>query len=318
MLDDDDEPTGQMTDEDRVREVLLAAVDGQLVPPVHTNLADIVSRGKRRARLQVVGASAAAVLLIAAVALGATALGRLGGKNDVSAAGGGSAALPVSSQTISTTPNPPGSGLPRSDDPLAECVYPGIADEAKWMPLGTKASNIFLTTVSQITQADSIVRINPAIADALPDDAAHSVASLELFAHDERDLVTISATAYAGGQTSAAERDAQQSAMPATCAGSNFQRMVGKEPLVNEYLPITSSSGALAFLRAQAYTPSGIRYDVTEVIGADSVIDYGTPPLSPTATTTTPDPQSQKMGLYTPPLNTAQLADIALQVASVP
>ena len=315
MIEDDDELADLLADEDRVREALLAAVDEQLVPPVRTDFSDILQRGRRRARLQVLAASAAAVVLIAAVALGATALGRLGDSDRVSAATG---PLPVSSQTITTTTQPTTPGVPTSAFTDAACVYPGLIDGQKWVPLNDKQSEIFLSSVGEFT-AEPLTPIVPAVADALPPVADVATRSVEVYAHGQLNLLTISATGYSGPAAIAAEADSSQADMPQDCIGVLYPNLLGdKAPMVNAYTPIEPGAGP-RYQRVQVYTTTGVRYDVTEVVDPTGIADYNsTPQLSQGAAASASADAALKKGLLPPALTPAELAQVALHVSATP
>lgn len=308
--EDDDKLTELLADEGRVRDALLAAVDGQLVPPVRTDLVDIVQRGKRRARLQVVGASVAAVVLIAAVALGATVLGRLGGTQRVDTAGQGSSPLPVTSQTITTTSNPP---VPSGYYADARCVYPGL-DGVKWLPLNTNVAAQFVADVGTLGRGP-VQQVTPEIGQAVLPQAQGSTVSAKLTANGQTTLITLSTSIYSGSQTMAAEQDSRQTDMPGTCIGTIVRSQLGKA-MVNEYLPLSPKSPTTGpmYLRAQLYSSDGIRYDVTEVVNADSLIQYsGAPESVPSANANTPE-----MGGWTvAPVSVDELAQFAFQVATM-
>ena len=314
MFDEDDEELASLlADEDRVRDVLLAAVDGQLAPPARTDLAQIVQRGKRRARVQVLAASAAAVVLIAAVALGATALAKWNGSNDVSSAGPGTA-LPVS-QTITTTPNPPSTTA--KDASQATCVYPGLATGAqKWVSLNAKQAETFESAIAEFA-GGPMTPVQPAVSQQLMAQGGQgSARSVEIYAHGQLDLVTVSATAYSGTATINAAIDAKQESMPAACTGTFTQRPLGKSPLVNQYTVATTRGlpGRYDYLRVQVYDASGIRYDVTEVVNAAGLPDYLSSKLVPSST----DQATAPVTVNVPPaIGATELAEIALQVASL-
>lgn len=312
MHENDDELAGLLADEDRVREALLAAVDQQLVPPVRTDLADIVHRGKRRARLQVVGASVAAVVLIAAVTIGATMIGRLGGPQRVSAADGPSTSLPVTSQTLSTTPNPTTSAVPRSDAAEGPCIYPGLAGSSKWAQLNAKQTGVFLNAIHGLGYADAkpLTQAVPGALD-VDQDAAMSVA---IVSHGQVDLVSVSATYYDGPAALAAHADSAQANMPAICTGLFVGRPLGKAPLINEYESKEPSAGSSTmFLHVQSYSDKGIRYDVTEALDATGLAAQATPVTG----TTTPasSGSTYRIGLP-PPLSMAQLVSLAVEMAT--
>jgi hypothetical protein len=308
--EEDDELRKLLADESRVRDALLAAVDGQLVPPVRTDLVDIVQRGKRRARLQVVGASVAAVVLIAAVALGATVLGRLGGTR-VDTAGGGSTSLPVTSQTITTTSNPP---IPSSYYADAACVYPALAPKGtpKWVPLSPEQMAQFQADVSDF-RLGPVQTVDPAIANALSPSAQEGTTSLKLTVNGRTILLTVSASAYSGNGVAAAGRDGQQIDVPGVCASAVSQAMLGKA-VVDEFTPIAikSMTDGPMYLRAQLYSSVGIRYDVTEVVDADSLLQYGG--------TATNGPSANMPGTGSwayVPLQPTELAQFAFQLATM-
>ena len=314
MLDDkDDELASLLADEDRVREVLLAAIDGQLVPPERTDVTQIVRRGKRRARLQVLAASAAAVVLIAAVALGASVLARWNGSNQVGTANGSATSLPVTSQSITTSPNPPSAPVYADDASQPTCLYPGLADGArKWIPLNVKQLNLFLSALSAFT-GDPSMPVNPAAVTAIAKQGGTgSVESAAIYAHGQLNLVTISATAYTGAAETAAGLDSRQLNMPRACTGSYVPRPLGKMPLVNEYLVTPASDAAQTrYVRVQIYESSGIRYDVTEVVDPAGLSDPVVTKLMPAGRAAPP-----VTGVLPPALSATQLAGIALQVAS--
>jgi hypothetical protein len=314
MRQNDDEPAGLPTDEDRVREALLAAVDEQLVPPMRTDLAEIVQRGKRRARLQVVSASVGAVLLIAAVALGATMLGRLGGPQRVSAANGPSTSLPVTAQTITTTPNPASSEVPQSNFAEGPCVYPGLALPSKWARLDDKQNQVFLATIHSFGYFGTN-EFTPAVADALPDIDQDAATSAAIVAHGQVDLVTVSATFFSGPASMVAQVDSAQANMPANCTGILVERPFGKAPLINEYESKGPAPGTqTTFLRAQAYSDAGVRYDVTEAINANDLTAYAKQQLG------TPTPASGSAANHAslpPPVSITQLANLAIEMAGL-
>ncbi|HJP76793.1 MAG TPA: hypothetical protein VJ914_21165 [Pseudonocardiaceae bacterium] len=301
-------------DEDRVREALLAAVDEQLVPPVRTDLAEIVQRGKRRARLQVISASAAAVLLIAAVALGATMLGKLGGPQRVSAANGSSSSLPVTAQTITTTPNPAPSGVPRSAYAEGPCVYPGLALPSKWAHLNDKQNQAFLAGIRAYGYS-SVSQFTPAVADALPDVDQDAAMSAAVVSHGQLDLVTVSATYYSGPASIAAQVDSAQANMPATCFGILVDRPYGKFPLINEYESKGPAPGThTTFLRVQTYSDSGVRYDVTEAINATDLTAYANQEV---ASTTSASGSTPLRPTGQPPVSMTQLVNLAIEMATL-
>ncbi|HEY2695539.1 MAG TPA: hypothetical protein VGJ45_08730 [Pseudonocardiaceae bacterium] len=308
--DRDDELAELLADEDRVRDVLLAAVDGQLVPPARTDLAEIVQRGKRRARMQVLAASVAAVVLIAAVALGASVLAHWNGSNQVSTANGPSSALPVTSQTITTTPNQPPVFADDASQPT--CLYPGLANGQKWIPLDDKQGALFLSALSGYAIGPAALVEPGAMKVVAATGGAEAVRSVEIYAHGQLNLVTISATGYSGSASVAAALDGRQENLPQACTGTFIPRGVGKMPLINEYVltPPRSVTGQPQYLRAQTYESSGVRYDVTEVVNPSGVPDYLTQKLMPTgkvAPTTIDLP---------PALTAGELAQIAVQIGS--
>jgi hypothetical protein len=311
MLDDNEnELANLLADEDRVRDVLLAAVDGQLAPPAQTNLADIVQRGKRRARLQVLAASAAAVVLIAAVALGATALAKWGASDQVSTAGPGTA-LPVT-QTLTTTANP--TTAPK-DYLQAPCIYPGLASGDKSVPLSVEQNNMFMTSLSHFARG-SMAPVDPPAVKALTSKGSiESAKSVEIFLNGQPDLVTISATAYAGSATAAAALDRTQRNMPTVCTGTLTERPLGGAPLLNQFTVATPDGkpGTYDYLRVQLYDSFGVRYDVTEVVNATGLVNGLEQKLSPTSELGgAPAVPSSVL----PSLNATELAEIAAQVAS--
>lgn len=309
--DRDDELADLLADEDRVRDVLLAAVDGQLVPPAHTDLAEIVQRGKRRARMQVLAASVAAVVLIAAVALGASVLAHWNGSNQVSTANGPSSALPVTSQTITTTPNQPAAPVFADDASQPTCLYPGLANAQKWIPLDDKQGALFLSALSGYAIGPAALVEPDATKVVAAKGGTESVRSAEIYAHGQLNLVTISATGYSGAASVAAARDGRQENLPQACTGTFIPRAIGKLPLINEYVltPSRSTTGEPQYLRAQIYESNGVRYDVTEVVNPSGVPDYLTQKLMPTGKV----PSTVDL----PPALTAnELAQIAVQIGS--
>ncbi|HEY4455447.1 MAG TPA: hypothetical protein VGN81_14145 [Pseudonocardiaceae bacterium] len=311
--DRDDELAELLADEDRVRDVLLAAVDGQLVPPARTDLAQIVQRGKRRARMQVLAASAAAVVLIAAVALGASVLAHWNGSNQVSTANGSSTALPVTSQTITTTPNQPAMPVFADDASQPICLYPGLAADAqKWVPLNDKQGSLFVSILSSYA-IGPVAGVSPdAIKVLAARGGAVAAQSVEIYAHGQLNLVTITATAYSGAAAVNAATDSRQENMPKACTGTFIPRTIGKPPLINEYVVPAphSATGASDYLRAQLYESGGIRYDVTEVVNPSNVPDYIAQKLAPTG-------KALPTPVDLPPALTAnELAEIAVQVGS--
>lgn len=311
--DRDDELAELLADEDRVRDVLLAAVDGQLVPPARTDLAEIVQRGKRRARMQVLAASAAAVVLIAAVALGASVLAHWNGSNQVSSANGSSTALPVTSQTITTTPNQPAMPVFADDASQPTCLYPGLAADAqKWVPLDDKQSSLFVSVLSSYALGPA-AQVSPDASKVLAaQGGAVAAQSVEIYAHGQLNLVTISASAYSGAATVDAARDSRQENIPKACTGTFIPRTVGKMPLANEFVVTDprSTTGEPGYVRVQLYDSNGIRYDVTEVVNPSNVPDYITQKLMPSG-------KSLPATLGLPPALTAsELVNIAVEVGS--
>ncbi|HEY4019094.1 MAG TPA: hypothetical protein VGM75_10430, partial [Pseudonocardiaceae bacterium] len=278
---------------------------------------DIVQRGKRRARLQVVGASVAAVVLIAAVALGATVLGRLGASDRVSTAGP-STSLPVTSQTVTTTnPNLP---PPSSYYADAACIYPALNSPSKWLPLNAKQVAQFISGIGSL-ELSSMRSVTPVLAQRLPPNAVGGAESVELSANGRSTLVTLSTSFYFGSQAVAAQLDSRQTDMPGDCVASVQLSQMGRA-LINEYSPpalkLKGIGDAPMFLRAQVYSSSGIRYDLTEVTNADDLI--GGPSVPESATS----PPTANLGAgasgaswaSSPMLPASQLATIAFQVAS--
>ena len=314
MIEDDDELAELLADEDRVRDALLAAVDGQLVPPVRTDFAQVLERGRRRARLQVVSASVAAVVLIAAVALGATALGRLGGPDRVSAANGSSGSLPVSSQSVVTTPDSTTPSVPTSTFTDAACVYPGMVGGQKWVPLNTKQSTVFVDSVTNFSK-EPANPMAPAVADALPPEGQVATKSVEVGSRGQLSLVTISSVAYAGSAAAAAAQDSAQAGLPPVCVGMVDRNLLGKTPMVNAYLPAQPDTDTTTtYLRVQVYAGNGVRYDVTEAINPSGVADYVSPQLSQGGAATAAGTAKG----YSAALDPAELAEVALEVASLP
>jgi hypothetical protein len=310
--DEDDELAQLLADEERVRDVLLAAVDGQLVPPSRTDLAEIVQRGRRRARMQVLAASVAAVVLIAAVALGASVLAHWNGSGQVSTANGSSSALPVTSQTITTTPNQPPTPVYADDASQPSCLYPGLTAARKWIPLNAKQTALFDNLLSDF-DAGPMKPVEPAAAQLLVQRGDQlAVRSVEIYAHGELDLVTLSATTYTGPATAAAATDSKQEDMPQACTGTFTQRPLVKTPPINEYVvtPAKGTTGQARYLRAQVYDSTGTRFDLTEVVNPSGVPDDLIAKGLPTDTAPPAHPDAQ------PALTASQLAQIGLQIAS--
>lgn len=308
----DDELAELLADEDRVRDVLLAAVDGQLMPPARTDLAQIVRRGKRRARMQVLAASVAAAVLIAAVALGASVLAHWNGSNQVSTANGPATALPVTAQTITTTADAAPTPDYADDASQPTCLYPGLTGPVKWVPLNVKQGNLFRNLLRQYAPGPT-APVNPAALAALAKQrAVNSVESVAIYAHDQLNLVTISATAYSGPAAVTAQADSRQLNMPQACVGTYIAHVPGKAPPLNEYVltPPRSTTGQPQYLRAQIYESSGVRYDVTEVVNPSGVPDAFASKLMPT---TRAQPVT---GTLPPALTASELAQIAFQVAA--
>ncbi len=328
MLEDDDELANLLADEDRVRDALLAAVDGQQVPPVHTNLGDIVRRGRRRARLQVVGASVAAVVLIGAVALGATLLGRLGSPDRTSAAGPGTS-LPMTSQTVTTSPNtPPTSANQDLYQPDVACVFPAIVGTAKWVPLSKAQLDVFAARTAAL-QRGSSGKVIPALPAKLGDEGRLASQSIEVDWHGQQTLVTVSASYYGGNPMMAIVEDEKNQRMPRDCAGASAEHQIDKTMLVVEYPATSMSTTGPTYLRVALYAQGGIRYDVTEAVSA---VSADSPPAPSTQAETAPSAQTAQSsgfmvpasratpaGLGWPPaLSINQLLDVAIGVASTP
>lgn len=312
---DDDEPTDLLADEDRVRDALLAAVDVQRVPPVHTDLKEIVRRGRRRARLQVVSASVAAVVLIGAVALGATVLGRLGDQDRTSAAGPGSS-LPMTSQTITTSPNtPPPSASQDFYEPDAACIFPAMQAPTKWMPLSPGEINTFRARTAAFQQG-SMKEVTPAVSGELDERGAAATRSVQIIWHGQVTLVTLSSSFYGGTPTMAASEDQKTQQMPPDCAGAASEHQLSKTMLAVEYPAAPVDPTAPVYLRVQLYTESGIRYDVTEAVNAVNYISSS--PSNTVDGSGKPAVPITSAGFSWPTaLSMAQLVAIAMDVASV-
>jgi hypothetical protein len=312
MLEDDDELTELLADEDRVRDALLAAVDVQQVPPVHTDLGEIVRRGRRRARIQVVSASVAAVVLIGAVALGATLLGRLGAPDRTSAAGPGTS-LPMTSQTLSTTSNPPTSDANQGFyEPDAACIFPAMTGPTKWVPLSDTKQTVF-TTRTIALQPGSAVQVTPAVAGELDDLGRAATQSVEVDWHGRRTLVTLSASVYGGNEVAAVAQDLKNEQMPPDCAGASSMRQVNKTMTAVEYPPVTVTSNGATYLRVRLYAHDGVRYDVTEAVNAAGYVSPLLPSSEPSSGR--PDPTTFA---WPPALSVTQLLDVAIGVADAP
>lgn len=342
MLDDDDELTDLLADENRVRDALLAAVDVQQVPPVHTDLGEIVRRGRRRARLQVVSASMAAVVLIGAVALGATLIGRLGAPDRTSAAGQGTS-LPMTSQTLSTTSNPPPSDADRDFyGPDAPCIFPALAGQAKWVPLSADKASVFVSR-TMTEQPGSAEQVTPAVAAELDEVGQAASRSIEIDWRGQQTLVTVSASVYGGPAGMAVAQDMKSQQLPPDCAGTSSTHQINKTMLVVEYPEVTSNPTGPTYLRVRLYAQDGVRYDVTEAVNAASYVSPSAPVSGPTATGrrasgtastgtastgASSNGASSSTGLpvgkilpgvgWPPALTMTQLLDVAIGVASAP
>jgi hypothetical protein len=315
MLEDDDELTELLADEDRVRDALLAAVDGQQVPPARTDLGEIVRRGRRRARLQVVSASVAAVVLIGAVALGATLLGRLGASDRTSAAGPGTS-LPMTSQTLSTTSNPPTSdGNQDFYGPDAACIFPAMAGPAKWVPLSTAKLTTF-TARTIALQPGAAAQVRPAVAGELDEVGRTASQSVVVDWHGQQTLVSVSTSVYGGDEGMAVAQDLKsEQPMPTDCAGTSSIHQVNRTMLAVEYPAVAVSADGATYLRVRLYAQDGIRYDVTEAVNAASFVS----PTVPSSGPEVPPSKVYPTGFAWPPaLSMAQLVEVAIGVANAP
>jgi hypothetical protein len=252
--------------------------------------------------------------VIAAIALGATVLGRLGASDRVSTAGP-STSLPVTSQTVTTT-NP----TPSSYYADAACIYPAMNNASKLLPLNDKQIAQFAADIGNLGLG-SMRSVTPVLAQRFPGNAGGGTESLEFSANGRSTLVTLSTSVYLGSQAVAAQLDSRQTDMPGDCVGPVQLSQLGRA-LINEYSPPASKlkgiGDAPMFLRAQVYSSSGIRYDLTEVTNADDLIGGPAPPekaTSPTAANLGAGASGTSWG-SSPVLSASQLATIAFQVAT--
>ncbi|HEX3785179.1 MAG TPA: hypothetical protein VHX38_36440 [Pseudonocardiaceae bacterium] len=299
---EDDELAELLADEDRVRDALLAAVDVQQVPPVKTDLAEIVHRGRRRARMQVLAASVTAVAVIAGIAVGATALGRLAGPGKVSTAAG-QPPLTVTSQLAPPTPTMTAeSGL---------CVFPELVDGngAKSLPATVVQQQIFFTEVRAMA-ADAqvtVVQVNDSTLAEKTGPGSFGVRIMAAASDQLDSTVTLQRGVFAGAPAEAAITDVKQYEEPAqNCGGKVEQLDLGNGMVANLYTE--GVEGGSTYQRVRLYTQQGERYDVTELTDA-----AGVPPTSvigkPTATGAS---TYRTVG----PLVADQLISVALQVAA--
>lgn len=304
---EDDELAELLADEDRVREALMAAVDVQQVPPVRTDLALIVERGRRRARMQVLAATMAAVVLIAGIAIGATALGRLSGLGKVATAAG-QPSLPVTTQLSTPVPAPATptivvSGVCAFPDPIG-------GTGGKWMSPTAGQEQLLQQQLASMA-ANTYLKVK--VADPIPttlQQAGGGVYGVHVvFANQLNGTITLQRSEFTGRPADAAGTDVKKYMTAGDkCTGTAAHVDVGSGMVAN--LLTAGMDAGIVFQRVQLYTTRGERLDITEMIdstvGGATATGQSTPPTPPTASG------------HTALLTDGQLLSLAIRVSSVP
>ncbi len=260
-----------LADEDWVRDALLAAVDLQPAPPVHTDLVQIVERGRRRARMQVLSASLAAVVLITGVALGATALGRLTEPGRVATAAG-QPPLPVTTRTappVTVIPTPTMTGVCDLPDMIG-----GDQKQDQALPADAAAAQLFQAQVQTLFDQSHLGITHVSRPPVGPMDTG-LIVQLAGTSTSLSSVITLERTGFAGDPTTAAAIDAKQYRSSGQICAGTLHQLTLDGMVVNEYLAAHTTDNAdgpirETYQRVELYSPSGVRVAVSEVTQMDS------------------------------------------------